>query len=75
MSSGKTISRKAFLELFASETPEDFQNNCKVSRIFGALDKGVITKLQKSFEDCAREADGMEFWFVRDLQALLDYDD
>ncbi len=38
------------------------------------MDKGIITKLQKSFEDCAREADGIEFWFARDLQELLGYD-
>ena len=39
------------------------------------MDKEIITKLQKSFEDCAREADGIEFWFARDLQLLFDYDD
>ncbi|MBI2141836.1 DNA damage-inducible protein D [Candidatus Woesearchaeota archaeon] len=38
------------------------------------MDKEIITKLQKSFEDCAREADGIEFWFARDLQELLGYD-
>ena len=37
------------------------------------MDKEIITKLQKSFEDCAREADGIEFWFARDLQILLGY--
>ena len=39
------------------------------------MDKEIITKLKKSFEECANETDGMEFWFARDLQALLDYDD
>src|SRR3989338_3227308 len=39
------------------------------------MDKEIITKLQKYFEDCAREADGIEFWFARDLQLLFDYDD
>ncbi len=38
------------------------------------MDKEIITKLQKSFEDCAREADGIEFWFARDLQELLGYE-
>lgn len=38
------------------------------------MDKEIITKLQKSFEDCAHEADGIEFWFARDLQELLGYD-
>ncbi|MFH1181608.1 MAG: DNA damage-inducible protein D [Candidatus Woesearchaeota archaeon] len=38
------------------------------------MDRAIITKLQKSFEDFAREADGIEFWFARDLQQLLGYD-
>ena len=38
------------------------------------MDKEIITKLQKSFEDFVREADGIEFWFARDLQKLLGYD-
>ncbi|MBI4452480.1 DNA damage-inducible protein D, partial [Candidatus Woesearchaeota archaeon] len=39
------------------------------------MDKEIITKLQKSFEECAHETDGREFWFARDLQALMEYDD
>lgn len=39
------------------------------------MDKEIITKLQKTFEDYAQEAEGIEFWFARDLQVLLDYDD
>ncbi len=38
------------------------------------MDKGIITKLKKSFEDYAHETDGVEFWFARDLQKLLGYD-
>jgi len=38
------------------------------------MDKDVILKLKKTFEDYAREADGVEFWFARDLQNLLGYD-
>ena len=38
------------------------------------MDKDLILKLKKTFEDCAREADGVEFWFARDLQNLLGYD-
>jgi DNA-damage-inducible protein D len=38
------------------------------------MDKFIITKLQKTFEDYAREGDGIEFWFARDLQKLLGYD-
>lgn len=39
------------------------------------MKKEIISKLKKSFEDCANEADGIEFWFARDLQRLLDYDE
>jgi DNA-damage-inducible protein D len=38
------------------------------------MEKGIITKLKKTFEDCVNEADGLEFWFARDLQKLLGYD-
>src|SRR3989344_4298450 len=38
------------------------------------MDKQVILKLKKTFEDYASEADGVEFWFARDLQNLLGYD-
>ena len=38
------------------------------------MDKQVITALQKTFEYYAQEADGIEFWFARDLQILLGYD-
>jgi DNA-damage-inducible protein D len=37
--------------------------------------KDIIIRLQKTFEDCAQKADGVEFWLARDLQVLLDYDD
>lgn len=35
----------------------------------------IIATLQKSFEECAHTADGIEFWYARDLQKLLDYDE
>ena len=35
------------------------------------MDNQIITKLRKTFEDYAQEADGVEFWFARDLQKLL----
>ena len=38
------------------------------------MDKQIITKLHKTFEECAHEKDGVEFWFARDLQKLLGYD-
>ncbi len=37
------------------------------------MDTLIIKKLQKTFEDCAHEVDGVEFWFARDLQVLLGY--
>jgi len=40
---------------------------------FRIMDKQIITKLQKTFEDYAQKTDGVEFWFARDLQILLGY--
>ncbi|MCD4702948.1 MAG: DNA damage-inducible protein D [Methanosarcinaceae archaeon] len=37
------------------------------------MEKQIIIKLSKSFEDYAYEEDGIEFWFARDLQKLLGY--
>jgi DNA-damage-inducible protein D len=39
------------------------------------LRKDIIIQLQKTFEDCAQETDGVEFWLARDLQKLLEYDE
>jgi len=33
----------------------------------------MIGKLHKSFEDCAHEQNGVEFWLARELQGLLGY--
>ena len=38
------------------------------------MDKNVVVKLQKTFEEYINEKEGVEFWFARDLQKLLDYD-
>lgn len=38
------------------------------------MEKDIIIRLKKTFEDYAYEADGIEFWYARDLQALLGYD-
>ncbi len=38
------------------------------------MDKNVIVRLQKTFEEHAHEAEGVEFWLARDLQKLLGYD-
>jgi DNA-damage-inducible protein D len=37
------------------------------------MDKLVITKLRKTFEDYAHKADGVEFWYARNLQNILGY--
>jgi len=37
------------------------------------MKKELITKLHKTFEDCARQKDGVEFWLARELQDLLGY--
>ncbi len=38
------------------------------------MEKSIIIKPQKTFEEYAKDADGVEFWFARDLQLLLGYD-
>ena len=37
------------------------------------MEKQIIAKLKKTFEDYANEKGGVEFWFARDLQVLLGY--
>lgn len=37
------------------------------------MEKQLITKLHRTFEDCAHERDGVEFWYARELQELLGY--
>lgn len=37
------------------------------------MNKQIITKLRKTFEDYAKEVEGIEFWLARDLQILLGY--
>jgi DNA-damage-inducible protein D len=39
------------------------------------MDKGLIIRLNKSFEDSAYEENGVEYWLGRDLQVLLEYDE
>src|SRR3989344_4787515 len=39
------------------------------------MNKERITNLKTAFENCAHEAEGIEFWYARDLQKLLDYDE
>ena len=37
------------------------------------MDKEIISRLNKSFEESAYEQDGIEYWLARELQVLLDY--
>ncbi len=39
------------------------------------MKREIITLLRKNFEEYANEADGVEFWFARDLQKLLEYNE
>ncbi len=39
------------------------------------MEKQLITRLHKNFEDCAHEKDGIEFWTAREIQVLLGYSD
>ncbi len=38
------------------------------------MKKELVLSLQKSFEEYSHTVDGIEFWYARDLQQLLDYD-
>lgn len=38
------------------------------------MEKELIVRLHKGFEECAHEKDGVEFWYARELQVLLGYD-
>lgn len=37
------------------------------------MEKEIISKLRKTFEDYANQKEGIEFWYARDLQVLLGY--
>jgi len=37
------------------------------------MDKSIIASLRMTFEGCAHESEGVEFWLARDLQRLLGY--
>ncbi len=39
------------------------------------MEKELILKLNKNFEQTAFEKDGVEFWFARDIQILLEYNE
>jgi len=39
------------------------------------MEKEIISRLHKNFEDRAHEKDGVEFWYARELQTLLGYDE
>jgi DNA-damage-inducible protein D len=37
------------------------------------MEKEIISKLHKNFEQYAHQKDGIEFWYARELQGLLGY--
>lgn len=39
------------------------------------MEKDTIVRLNKSFEECAYEQDGVEYWLARELQELLGYNE
>jgi len=39
------------------------------------MEKGIITKLRRTFEEYAYEQDGVDFWMARELQEFLGYAD
>ncbi|TAE74595.1 MAG: DNA damage-inducible protein D [Bacteroidetes bacterium] len=39
------------------------------------MEKQIILTLTTNFEECANEQNGVEFWYARDLQKLLEYTD
>lgn len=39
------------------------------------MERQVITKLNRSFDETAYEQNGMEYWLARDIQVLLEYDE
>lgn len=39
------------------------------------MEKGLIVQLHKNFEDFVHEEGGVEFWYARELQELLGYDE
>ena len=39
------------------------------------MEKGLIIQLNKTFEESAYTQNKVEYWFARDLQKLLEYDE
>jgi len=39
------------------------------------MDKNIIVRLNKSFDQYAYEQGGVEYWLARELQVLLEYDE
>lgn len=37
------------------------------------VEKSLIIKLHKNFEDAAHDNDGVEFWYARELMELFEY--
>jgi DNA-damage-inducible protein D len=39
------------------------------------MEKEIVSRLHKHFEEFTHEQDGVEFWYARELQKLLGYDE
>jgi len=39
------------------------------------MEKEIVTKLHKNFEEVAHEKEGVDFWYARELQELLGYEE
>ena len=39
------------------------------------MDRQIIIKLNKTFEEAAYQENGVEYWLARDVQILLEYDE
>ncbi len=46
----------------------------RVQNIIDQMEKTIIIRLTKDFEEYAYEEEGIEFWFARDLKNLLGYE-
>jgi DNA-damage-inducible protein D len=49
--------------------------NRYAAQVRNEMEKGLITQLNKTFEESAYTQNKVEYWMARDLQKLLDYDE
>jgi len=54
--------------------PTTLDSSSQIEENERVMEKELINKLHKNFEDFVHEKDGVEFWFARELQGLLGYE-